>query len=196
MAFELHYHPGYFSEGVKRLFLKLESGATLFRMRDAKASTEGVAYAGEALYDWLSSPNLGELRRATANFTADGGGPTFTGELITLGRSAERSIAIVSWPESIQVGGTDVELGFMGLGCAALAVEAQGAAILGRDLGRTVPSAECGSIADEVLEKVAQRNQGILLFLTTADTARSLGEVAGYSSAPLANLFEYRRFNP
>jgi hypothetical protein len=71
----------------------------------------------------------------------------------------------------------------MGLGCAGLAVESHGAAVLGRDLGYGPPSADCGSVAEEVLEKVASNPGRVLTILTTKDTADALGDVTDFFRA-------------
>lgn len=196
MAFELHYHPGYFSEGVARLLLKLRTGSTLFRVVDATADAAVGAEGVAGVFDWLSTPGDGEVRHARCTFLSDDTRARFRGDVLTVGRSAERAFAIVSWPEDIPISGTDAELGFMGLGCAGLAVESHGAAVLGRDLGYGPPSADCGSVAEEVLEKVASNPGRVLTILTTKDTADALGDVTDFSRGPLANLFEYRRLAP
>lgn len=196
MAFELHYHPGYFSEGVARLLFKMRTGSTLFRVVDAIADAPGMPNDVSAVFDWLAAPSDGEARHATCVFTSDEPRARFQGDVTTFGRSAERAIAIVSWPEDVPVSGTDAELGFMGLGCAGLAVESHGAAVLGRDLGFDLPSSACGSVAEEVLEKVNAHRGRVLTIITTKDTADALGDVTDFSRGPLANLFEYRRLAP
>jgi hypothetical protein len=179
MAFELHYHPGYFSEGVARLLFKLRTGSTLFRVVDAIADAPGMPNDVSAVFDWLAAPSDGEARHATCVFTSDEPRARFRGDVTTFGRSAERAIAIVSWPEDIPVSGTDAELGFMG-----------------RDLGFDLPSSACGSVAEEVLEKVNAHRGRVLTIITTKDTADALGDVTDFSRGPLANLFEYRRLAP
>ncbi len=140
----------------------------------------------------MSSSRAGDLRVAGArlSFTS---GPAFGGAITVRGVRPDRRLVALSIETTEVRNPADLELALMGLACGALATEAQGAVLIGSDLGMPGGAGVEGTIAEQVRAAIDRHASHLALIIATADTAQSLGDLPSYHRAPLANLVEYRR---
>jgi hypothetical protein len=165
MTLDLHFIPGYFSDGTDRVLAALGVEGL---GEDQEGVGREVSVRGAVL------PGRLRLVRAAS------GDRVFADLAVPL--DPERG------PGAMQA----LEIEILRLACAALAHESQGALLVGQDLGEVDASAG-GTVAEQVLLRLEATGERIGLIVVAADTAARLGEIAGFQRAPLGDLVEYRR---
>jgi hypothetical protein len=89
--------------------------------------------------------------------------------------------------------GKDLEIAALGLGCAALARDSQGALLVGEDLGVLGAGLARQGLPDQVRELVSLHGPSLALLVLAPDTARGLSELPGFGIERLGDLVLARR---
>lgn len=199
MAYELHYYPGRFSDGVRGLLDRLIGGSTALKLRTlTPALGPGAAAHAHASHDvaaaWLADAGPNELRSAVAAFEHRG---AETGAGVSVrGVASGRTLVAFGFPGDGGLGASDAELGLLGVAVSALAKESQGAGLIGYDLGDPGRFGAEGTVSEQVRAALAALGGRVLVIIAAPDTAASLGEVVGFYKRPFVDLVEYRRTGP
>jgi hypothetical protein len=183
---DFHLIPGWFSESCDRVLARLAAGSPVrladpaggevqFKRRDAPGESVPTRWMGVARV--AQCPPLAAALTVWAE-------PT--------GR-ALLSLSIDPPPKGSEVTAKDLELSLLGLACAALAKESQGAVILGHDLGPVGAGLERATLAEQVQQLLALHGESIEVIVIPEDTARSLPSLIGFEPRRLGNLLELRR---
>jgi hypothetical protein len=92
-------------------------------------------------------------------------------------------------------GGTlvDLQLGLMGLCCAALGGDDQGFALMGVGLGPVGAGIGRGTVAEQARALLEVLEESIDVVVAAPATARALGVLEGFERRPLGDLTEWRR---
>jgi hypothetical protein len=199
MAYELHYYPGRFGDGVRGLLDRLVGGATALKLRSFRpALGEGAREHAQASTDvavaWLADVAPGEMRSALAEF--DRLGRTASAGIVVRGVRGGRALVAIGFPAEAGLSASDAELALLGVVVSSLAKESQGAGLIGYDLGDPGRFGAEGTVAEQVRAAVAEVGTKVLAVIAAPDTAASLGELEGFYRRPFVNLFEYRRTGP
>jgi hypothetical protein len=196
MAYELHYYPGRFGDGVGGFVDRVVGGATALRLEKLTPALGPGAEAhrhasNDVAVAWLKDVPAGEARSAFAVF--DRFGKRCDGSLSTCAAKDGRALIAMGFPGDGALAAPDAELGLLGAACATLAHESQGAALIGYDLGDPRRFGVEGTVAEQVRLALEALGNRVLVVLCAPDTGASLGELDGLYRKPFAGLVEYRR---
>jgi hypothetical protein len=199
MAYELAYLPGRFSDGVAGFVGPLVRGTTAVRLLSLVPETGPGAAAlrdatPEAAGAWLAAVATGELRACKIEVAVFG--KRAHGALACRGAKGDRALAHLLLAADGPLAPSDAETALLAPACAALAREAQGAALIGYGLGDPAEYGGEGTVAEQVRAADAALGGRLLGFVAAPDTARALGDFAGFHPAPLGNLAHFRRTAP
>ncbi len=86
----------------------------------------------------------------------------------------------------------DLEIGLLGLACAAVGGEDQGVVAIGAALGPVGVAIPRGTLAEQGRALVSLHGPSMEVLVACPDTAASLGDLAGYVREPLGDLVTYR----
>jgi hypothetical protein len=196
---DLHFIPGWFGEGPRRLLLRLTEGGQGLHISGWEAGASRTDETGpgagpEATIEWLANVPAGTSRKARAQARIPPGRP-FPIEIEAFGGRADRVLVGLRAVHSPEAGITakDLELVFLSLACTALSRESQGAVIIGNDLGPVGAGLTVGTVAEQVAMILEVHGEAAEVLILAPDTAESLGELPGFRRRALAGLVELRR---
>ncbi len=182
---DAHLLPGFFSEGPAAWLTRLQSGAGALRIEGLQAGTE------PEVVQWLAQVPQGTTRRAEGKARVPGS-RALALSCECFGATAGRVLVGLSCadPKSDGTETTfkDVEMALMGVACAALAHEAQGAVIIGDALGPVGAGLAHGTLAEQTQLALDLLGEQVTMVIAAPDTAVSLGVLAGFSAGALGNL--------
>jgi hypothetical protein len=195
---DLLYLPGLFGAGAERLLGRLIAGIGSWRVRSLRAP--GAPAGGAAdVGAWLAATDSGECRVASLELGAAEGG-SWSGKLEVAGTPIPgRQLVAISLflPAGRPLGAMRaLELGLLGIACAALAGEDQGAVLIGADLGSAAASRGPGTVSEQLRRILGDQGDRLQVVVCTADTAASLGPLEGFVDGSLGDLREFRRGAP
>ena len=191
IAIDLHLIPGLFEDGAAALLPRLANGAAV-RVEglwplppDEEPSVEDL------LGRLLASQN--PVTEASFRGRMPAGGSIRIGITVVAAHPPGRRLLGLTLAARRDDALRDLEQAALGLACAALAHAAQGAMLLGRDLGGVGIGLPRGTVAEQVRGALEVLGDRVDVIVATADTLAALGDLAGFRRFPLANLWELRR---
>ena len=187
---DLHLIPGHFSDATERLLTRLADGGPQVRLRgrgDVDWSRDSVVAlghvgAGDGRHVDVTAHVMGSraLEGRVESFGAPSAGRVFVGLSLD---SADPGAATIK----------DVEMGLLGLACAALASADQGVVALGGSLGPVGVGLPRGTVAEQVEALLEFHGPAVEVLVATASTAERMGEVPDFARSALGDLIEFRR---
>ena len=203
LALSLHLVPGMFVEGTRRLVERLLAGAGGLSVERLAPSDETPPYSDETrprsledLQEWLEGCALGEVRKITLDGRL-GASPPLQLELEVLGARPEgRKLLGLELTARARPMWTikDFEIALMGVACAALSGQSQGAALIGGQLGPVGVGAVTGTVAEQVSALLGILERRVQVVIAAPDTAASLDQIPSYARSAMADLSEFRLF--
>jgi hypothetical protein len=192
MKLELHFFPGLFAEGVPRFLRRLEggSGAELKAVLDS--SLEGDPSVADVLAHLLAVEGVTTRRARFAARLITGGSAEVSLEVAgahPAGRQLCRLLVETRKEEDLR----DLEQVVLGLACAALAKDGQGACLIGATLGAVGVGAGRGTVTEQLRGALAVLEDAVDVLLLGPDTAERFGVPAGWVATPLGELVQLRR---
>ncbi len=178
--------PGWFSESCERVLARLASGSPL-------------RLGAEPDRGFDADRVLSDLERGEGRWQGPArvpGGPPLNATLAIWKEAGGRpllALCVEPPPKNAAITGKDLELALLGIACAALAKESQGAVLLGQALGPVGAGLERGTVADQVQQLLALHDENIEVIVVPEDTARALPSLLGFEPRRLGNLLELRR---
>ena len=166
---EFHLIPGHFSDAVARLLARLD--APLGELGEGESRQLDVRVRFET------------GRILAARLDAYGGRPSgavYVG--LAFGGSA---------PDGMTM--KDVELGLLGLACAAMGGDDQGLVAMGSGLGPVAVGVPRGTLAEQGRALLDLHGAALEVLVACPDTATSLGDLEDFVREPLGDLVIYRR---
>ncbi|MAG56457.1 MAG: hypothetical protein CMJ83_09215 [Planctomycetes bacterium] len=187
---ELHLIPGHFSEATAKLLTELaRPDARRFRIVGEDAKRHAAELAG------LAEASRGASSVVSTHARVMGSRPLAT-RIEGFGAHPEGRVLVGVHLELIEECGvtlTDLEIGLLGVTCAALAGEEQGAVIIGIGLGPVGAGLPRGAVAEQIHALVKLHEDSVGVVVATAATAEKIGQLDGFVRASLADLVEWRR---
>ncbi len=166
---DLHLIPGHFSEAATRLAERI--GVPVAHV------TPGLSQRTD-----VDVPLLGGRSRP-ATVEAFGGEP------------AGRVFMSISFTDDVISDALtikDLEIGLMGLACAAMGGEEQGAVLIGEALGPVGAGVPRGTLGEQTRALLTLHGEAAQVLVVCPGTSQSLGELDGYLREPLGDLVTYR----
>lgn len=188
---ELHLIPGHFSAAAKKVLHRLPEG-TSGRFRIAETTGCGKPEIDLAI---LSEPERGEAR-SVSGMARVMGSRALPVEVETFGGHPQGRVLLrVAIRPDDQPGVTpkDLEMGLLGLACAALSGEEHGAVLIGGGLGPVGVAVPRGTVAEQIEGLLELHGECVQVMVMTAATWKTLGHAPGFEEAPLGDLVELRR---
>lgn len=187
---DLHLIPGHFSDAAERMLESLATGGPQIRVRgrgETPCEPSDIVALGHVTAG--EGKRLEVVARVMASSALDCVIEAFGAP------SAGRVLLGVSLDSSDPQGATikDLELGLLGLACAALAKEEQGVVILGGSLGPVGAGLQRGTVSEQVQTMLEMHGGAVEVIVATASTAERLGVIDDFARSELGNLIEYRR---
>lgn len=199
-ALELHFLPGLFAAGTDGLLTRIADGETRLTIRDLMdPGTEGAPHDTEEGLTWLGEPRAGESRRLEATALLPGAGRARCAMQsfgVGPGDRAMFGLGLDVKREATGPGGPtikDWEIGLLGLACAALAGEDQGAVLLGNDLGPVGVGLARGTVSEQLEGLLQVLGESVEVMVLAPGTAASLPWDAAFEVGSLGDLEERRR---
>lgn len=166
---EFHLIPGHFSDAATRLLAHLD--VALGHVAEGEAQRVGVRVRFHS----------GRVVKATLEaYGARPAGRVFVG--LTFENAPPDGMTL-----------KDVELGLLGLACAAMGGEDQGLVAIGSGLGPVGAGVPRGTLAEQTRALLELHGRSAELLVACPDTAESLGELHDFVREPLGDLVTYRR---
>ncbi len=193
---DLHLIPGYFGDATTRFLGRLFGGAPIRTLGWRIAGGEGVSVelGADAALRRLADTETGATRRVEADGRIPGSRPLPLVVETFAARNGRLLVGLfVTLPDEAGVTHKDLEIAFLGLVCAGLGGEDQGAALLGSGLGPIGVGASRGTISEQLVELLSIHGEAIEVLILAPGTAASLGEVPGFVPTALGDLVLYRR---
>ena len=148
---------------------------------------------------WLAGTDREERRAASLVIGAEGGS-SWDAEIEVAGTPVKERVLIgvsLILPEGRPLAAMrELELGLLGIACAALAGQDQGAVMIGADLGSVAAARESGTVSEQLRRIRDRQGDRLQVLVCTADTAASLGALDGFTYSALGDLREFRRVAP
>jgi len=203
LALCLHLVPGMFGEGTRRLVERLLAGAGGLSVERLAHSDESPPCSDETppcsleeLPAWFEGCAPGEVRKITLDGRL-GASPPLKLELEVLGSRPEgRNLLGLELKSRARPVWTikDFEITLMGVACAALSGQSQGAALIGDQLGPVGVGAVTGTVAEQTSALLGILGRRVQVVIVAPDTAASLDQIPSYARSPMADLVEFRLF--
>jgi len=86
----------------------------------------------------------------------------------------------------------DLEIGLMGLACAAMGGEEQGTVLIGEGLGPVGAGVPRGTLGEQTRALLTLHGEAAQVLVVCPGTSESLGDLGGYLKEPLGDLVTYR----
>lgn len=167
---------------------RLQTGLGTLRIEQWSALE---APEGQPVVPWLSEVPAGCTRRSEGRARVHGS-RMLAFQCESFAAPSDRVLVSLSCadPKSDGTDTTfkDVELALMGVACAALAHESQGAVLIGVELGLVGAGLSRGTIAEQTQSAIELLGERVTCIIAAPDTARSLGALEGFSAGALGNL--------